>query len=182
MAESRFDPGGFYEFDLAAGVVRAGGGVRVMLLTSAAVAPLVSAAVEHGDLTPLRKLGKELGDQARQSLGEAAEGVASETVLGHAAAVVALFGWGCLGMERWGDALVVTLEGGPEADEGRLGVAALLGGVLSSLAGREVACVPAGGARFLVVAPEVAEQVWGWAQAGADVPAIVGRLASGSGA
>jgi hypothetical protein len=182
MTEPRFDPGGFYEFDLAKGVVRTAGGSRVLLLSAEAVVPLVAAAVKHGDLTPIRRLGKGLGEHVRTSLDAPVDGLTPETVLGHAAAVVALFGWGRLGMERWGDALVVVLEDVPEIDEHRLGVAALLGGLFSALAGREVACVPTKESRFLMLAPEVAEDVWGWTRAGADLPTVVGRLASGGGA
>jgi hypothetical protein len=177
MTEPQFDPGGFYEFDLAQGKVRTSRGARVLLLSAEALGPLVGAAVAAGDLTPIRRLGKELGEHARASLEGSADGHPPEAVLGHAAAVVALFGWGRLGMERWGDALVVSLEDMPTIDEQRLGVAALLGGLFSALGGREVACVPTGGARFLMVAPDVAEDVWGWTSSGADLPTIVGRLA-----
>lgn len=178
MTQTGFDPAGFYQFDLSEGTVQTRAGSRVLVLSSSALTPLVGAAVEHGDLTPVRRLGKELGDHAASNLGRPPADLAPEEVLGHVAGVVALFGWGRLRMERWGDAVVVRLDGAPTIDERRLGVAALLGGVFSSLAGQEVACVPADEDRFVLVDPSVAEKVWGWTRAGDDLPRLVGRLAA----
>jgi hypothetical protein len=174
--QSAFDPGGFFEFDLAEGAVRVRGGERVLVLSSDVVAPLVSAAVRNGDLTAVRKLGRDLGGAAGQSLGKPNEARA-EDVLSAAADVLSLFGWGRLRIERWGDALVAHVDGLPALDDDHLGVAALLGGLFSALADREVACVPASeGGTFLVVDPSVAQQVWKWSRNGENVPAIVSRL------
>ena len=61
MSNIGFDPKGFYEFDLARGAVSTRGGARVIVLSDTVVASLVSAAVETGDLTVLRELGKQIG-------------------------------------------------------------------------------------------------------------------------
>ncbi|MEC7521884.1 MAG: hypothetical protein VYE22_18515 [Myxococcota bacterium] len=178
MADASFDPGGYFEFDLAKGAVRARGGERVLVLSDDVLAPLISAAVEGGDLTAVRKMGRQLGDAVLGQLGGSAGERPIEEVLGHAAAILSLFGWGRLEMERWGDALVASLEALPALDDDHLGVAALLGGLLSALGGTEVACVPVGrGGRFMVVDPSVAQQIWKWARGGDDVGAIVSRLA-----
>jgi hypothetical protein len=174
-----FDPGAFFEFDLQGGEVRARGGHRVLVLSDTVVAPLVSAAVQNGDLTAVRRLGRHMGEEVAQSLGggDVAE-IPPEMVLGHAATVVSLFGWGRLRLERWGDALVARLEKLPELDADHLAIAALLGGLFSSLARHEVACVPVStDGRFLLVDPQIAEQVWNWSRAGDHVGTIVGRLA-----
>lgn len=177
MAEASFDPGGFYEFDLARGAVHARGAGRVLVLSDTVVAPLVSAAVGNGDLTSVRKLGRQLGEGVAGSLDAAASGSSSEDVLGRAANLLSLFGWGRLEVDSWGDALVAHLTGLPHLDEEHLGVAALLGGLFSSLADREVACVPVSKeGSFLVVDPSVAQQVWKWSRAGEDIAGIVGRL------
>ena len=65
----------------------------------------------------------------------------------------------------------------PALDDDHLGVAALLGGVFSSLAQREVSCVPADDRRFVIVDPGIAERIWGWSKDGADLSTIVGKLA-----
>ncbi len=178
MDEPRFDPSGFFDFDLTAGAVRARGGTRVLVLSDTVVAPLVSAAVASGDLTAMRRLGRHVGEEIRSSLGGSADGLSPETVLGHAASVLGLFGWGKLTLERWGDALVARIVSLPDLDETQLAFAALLGGLFSSLAQRDVACVPlAEAGAFILVDPGVAETVWSWAQSGDDVPSIVSRLA-----
>jgi hypothetical protein len=181
MDEPRFDPGGFFDFDLTAGAVRARGGTRVLMLSDTVVAPLVSAAVASGDLTAMRRLGRHVGEEIRTSIGGSADALAPETVLGHAASVLAMFGWGRLTMERWGDALVARIVSLPDLDESQLAFAALLGGLFSSLAQRDVACVPlAESGAFILVDPGVAETVWSWAQSGDEIGSIVSRLSPGS--
>lgn len=181
MAGERFDPGGFYEFNLSEGAVRARDGSRVLVLSDSVVAPLVSAAVKAGDLTPVRRLGRQVGQMVHESLGGDILKGSPEAVLGHAASALALFGWGRLGFERWGDALVAVLGQPPALDDDNLGVAALLGGLFSELAGKEVACVPADReGKFVLVDPTVAEQVWSWSKGGDELAAIVGKLAVGT--
>ena len=175
--EPRFDPGGFLEFDLAGGAVHVRSGARVLLLSDTVVAPLVSAAVAHGDLTAMRRLGRHIGEEVKRSLGRTPDELGADTVLGHAASVLALFGWGRLEIDRWGDALCARLTALPVLDDDHLAIAALLGGLFSSLAHHEVACVPVGSeGRFLLVDPQIAEQVWNWARQGDAVGTIVGRL------
>lgn len=173
-----FDPGAFFEFDLAKGAVSARGSGRVLVLTDEVVAPLISAAVEGGDLTAIRRLGRQLGEAAATGFEGSARDKSAQEVFGHAAAVLSLFGWGRLRVDRWGDALVATLDQLPHLDGEHLGVAALLGGLFSSLADEEVACVPVGeDGTFLLVDPSVAQQVWKWSRSGDGVALIVNRLA-----
>lgn len=176
MGEPAFDAGEFYEFDVSAGTVRTRSGNRVLVLSERVIRPLVEASLQKGDLTALRRLGKDIGEHVASFFEGPLGGLPPEVVLGHAAGVLSLFGWGKLGFERWGAALVAVLEGAPALDEGRLGTAALLGGAVSALAGREVACVPASTAHFLVVDPSIAEQVWSWAKEGLSLAELVGRL------
>jgi hypothetical protein len=171
------DPAGFFEFDLAGGEVRARSGHRVLVLSDTVVAPLVSAAVQNGDLTAVRRLGRHMGEEVANALGGELGDAPPDLVLGHAATVVSLFGWGRLHLERWGDALCARLEGLPQLDADHLAIAALLGGLFSALARKEVACVPVSAeGHFLLVDPHIAEQVWNWSRSGDDVAAIVGRL------
>lgn len=177
MAIPSFDPGDFFRIDLAQGSVHTRGDERVLVLSDNVVALLVSAAVRNGDLTALRELGRVVGGHAEDSLGVPATEATPEDVLSHARAALALFGWGRLELERWGDALATSLTNLPMLDEDHLGVAALLGGLVSALADAEVACVPVGEGRFLVVDPTVAEQVWTWSREGADLSTLVAHLA-----
>ena len=176
MHDGRFDPSGFYEFNLKGGTVRTRGGERVVMLSESVLSALVEAAARDGDLTPLRRLGELLGEQVLSGLDRPASVLTPEVVLGHTSAVTALFGWGGIGFERWGAALVVALRDKPELDEDELGAAALLGGMFSEISQRQVSCVPTGDSKFIMVDFEVAETVWGWYKDGADLAAIVGML------
>ena len=177
MPDIRFDPADYYHFDLARGAVQTRSGKRVVLLTDEVAAPLLELAVQTGDLTAIRELGTELGQQVMQALGESSDRLPPETVVDHIAILLGLFGWGKLQLERWGPAVVVRIDDLPIMDSEHLGAAALLGGLLSKLLDAEVACVPLRGPTFLVVDPSVAERVWTWSQQGADLTSILGRLA-----
>lgn len=181
MSEPQFDPGAFYEFNLAQGAVRARDGSRVIVLSDNVLAPLVSVAVKDGDLKPVRRLGRQLGEMIQESLGTSATSLPPELVVGHAAGVLALFGWGRLSIERWGDAIVARLSQLPILDDGSLGIAALLGGVFTELFGDEVACVPIGSemGTFVLLHPSVAQDVWAWSKEGLDLGSIVARLRRG---
>jgi hypothetical protein len=173
-----FDPGGFYAFDLSRGAVQTKHGQRVLVVESDVVATLIATAAKHGDLTAVRALGKHVGEYAARSLGGDLTHATPEAVTTHAAGVLALLGWGALQLERWGDALVLKLEGAPALDSEQLGVSALLGGALTSLTGRDVACVPvSGGQCFIVVDPSIAEHVFQWTRAGQTIAQIVDKLA-----
>ncbi len=182
MAEPSFDPGAFFTFDLRGGQVATRAGRRVLVLSDTVLAPLVAAAVANGDLTAVRRLGRHIGEEVRASLGGSADEIPVDVVLGHLGGILALFGWGKVHLDRWGDALVARIEHGPSIDTEQLALAALLGGLFSSVTARDVACVPVGeNVEFILVAPAIAETVWGWARAGENVAAIVARLAPGGG-
>jgi hypothetical protein len=56
-------------------------------------------------------------------------------------------------------------------------VAALLGGMFSTLASAEVACVPiARTTKYIMVDPRIAEQVWAWSKSGDNLATIASRL------
>lgn len=172
-----FDPGGYFAFDLARGAVHTRHGERVLVLASDVLGPLVSTAVRQGDLTAVRMLGKRIGEDAQRSLGNDVKSAAPESVTTHASGMLSLLGWGTLQLERWGQALVLVLEGAPSLDNERLGLAALLGGLLTSLGGRDIACVPVDGSRFVIVHPSIAEAVWSWSKDGKDLASVIARLA-----
>jgi hypothetical protein len=174
---SGFDPGGYYAFDLSRGSVETRHGDRVLILSTDTVGPLVSLAVKHGDLTAVRALGKRIGEDAARSLGSDVRRATPEAVVTHASGTLALLGFGSLALERWHDALVLSLSGAPPLDSEHLGLAALLGGLLTSLGGRDIACVPVeNGSRFVVVHPMIAEEVWTWSKEGQNVAQIVMKL------
>jgi membrane protein YqaA with SNARE-associated domain len=178
MTETSFEPGGFFQFDLAKGSIRSKGGGRVLVVSEGVLAPLINTAVGQGDLTAVRSLGSQLGSMVASALGAAANGLSPAQVIGYAGSVMSLFGWGRLRLEQWGDALVLQVDGLPPLDEDNLAVAALLGGMFSMLSATEVACVPIGRtSRYMMVDPRIAEQVWTWSKEGDSLPTISSKLA-----
>lgn len=174
-----FDPAGFFQVDPVAGEAHVRGGGRVLVLSDTVVAPLVSTAVQNGDLTAVRRLGRHMGEIVRGGLGGSPDALPAELVLSHARSVVSLFGWGALEVERWGAAIVLRLTHFPALDPDQLAMAALLGGLMSALAQREAACVPLDTAgAFLMCDPHIAEEVWGWSRQGKSVAEIIGALQS----
>jgi len=179
----QFDAAGYYAFDLQSGEVRTRAGRRVLILDCDAMGPLISTAVKHGDLTAVRTLGHKIGDQINGACGGAANGLGSQEVMASASAVVGLLGFGRLSLEAWGPAVVLKLEGAPDMDEERLGLAALLGGMLASIVGQDCGCVPVGGdGHFVVVDPKVAGQIWSWAQDGKPLASVIARIVDGEAA
>jgi len=177
MADEDFDPGGVFQFDLAQGSIRTRSTGRVLVLTDRALGPLINAAVNNGDLTAIRNLGSALGTMVAGSLGKAASLLSPGQVIGHAGSVMSLYGWGRLKLELWGDALVLQVDGLPDLDEDNLAVAALLGGLFSTLCSTEVACVPLSRTtKYIMVDPQVAERVWAWSKEGDNLATIAGRL------
>ncbi len=180
-------PEGFYSFDLGRGVVLGGQEAstnhssRMMVVTDGLMRDLVSAAVHSGDLSALRHFGRQLGEQSLRFLEGDAVGFSSadpSAAVYAIRSVVALFGFGHFGLERWGDALVARLGGAPELDGDRLGLGALLGGMFSVLTGNEVACVPTPEEdAFVLVDPSVADDVWGMSRAHGELGALIGGLA-----
>ena len=74
---------------------------------------------------------------------------------------------------------MLDVDGLPPLDEDNLAVAALLGGLFSTLSKSEVACVPvARTSKYVMVDPSVAEQVWAWSKGGENLAAITARLSS----
>ena len=179
MNDSQFDPGGFFQFDLAHGRVRTRGGARVLVLAENVLAPLIVTAVQSGDLTAIRQLGSQLGSIVAQSLPAPASTLPPQVVISHAGGVMSLYGWGRLKLEQWGGALVLVVEGLPPLDEDNLAVAALLGGIFSTLCSAEVACVPmARTTKYIMVDPRIAEQVWTWSKSGDNLATIASKLSS----
>jgi membrane protein YqaA with SNARE-associated domain len=179
MNDTQFDPGGFFQFDLAHGRVRTRGGARVLVLAENVLAPLIVTAVQSGDLTAIRQLGSQLGSIVAQSLPAPATSLPPQVVISHAGGVMSLYGWGRLKLEQWGGALVLVVEGLPPLDEDNLAVAALLGGIFSTLCSAEVACVPmARTTKYIMVDPRIAEQVWTWSKSGDNLATIASKLSS----
>ncbi len=115
---------GTLSFDLAEGLVRLGGEMRLVVPASALMA-LWGATSPSARRVFGRALGEAIGrTAARRLASEDADArrvmleVSPESALSELAAAWALAGLGALGMERWGRALVFVVKGSPLGGDG----------------------------------------------------------------
>ncbi len=154
---------------------------RVVTLPVEVLRRVVAMAMQGGDLTVLRVAGKMLADAARAGLegrDTQVHALPATVVFAQARQALAYAGWGSLDVERWGNALVVLLRQAPGLDTEQLGIAALLGGLFSTLALRDVACVPMDEHRFLCIDPSLAEAAWNWSKTGRSLYSVLSELES----
>src|SRR5690606_40271943 len=106
--------------------------------------------------------------------------VCSSDLLDQLSLEVALMGFGVLGLERWGRALVFTLEDSPFGDAGDALVAGLLEGALQRAFSREAVvvrlCREENTARFLVTGRSGADRVSEWLRSGVGWGEALARL------
>jgi len=151
-------------FDLPRGAVHAAEGERALLVSSDALSHLlVAAGKEIGSIVAIQ-VGAAMGKRAVERLGGpfALHDASIEDVVTALGIEVALGGFGALGLERWGRAMVLTVDHAPPV-EGF--IAPMLQGALEAAAGKAVRClVIASGRpmRILVASVPTVERVRGW--------------------
>ncbi len=115
MAVPSFDPTHAVRFDVPRGHVSAGSeGERVLLVPAAALDDIVLSASPEAVESLGRGLGASIGRRAAARMG-GAEGATLEAFVTQLAGEAAIAGIGTLGIERWGRALVIVVEGSPLA-------------------------------------------------------------------
>jgi hypothetical protein len=171
MDTSTFDPTRAVVFDLARGQVALESGGSLLLLP----AEVVATACAQLDATIVRQLGAALGKQAgarvRKRLAQA--GAASlEQIVEQLAGELSLGGFGSLSVERWGQALVVRVDGYPLAGHGQELLGGYVEGALSASVEREVTAQPlertAQSLRFLLCNRSAGAKVKAWMLAGSS--------------
>ena len=181
MAQTRFDPSQAVKFDLGRGVVQLDGSADRVLVPADALLALCSSAGDEATRDFGRKIGSEVGRRAAGRLGTAAE-AGLEDVLEHLGGDLALAGFGSLGIERWGRALVMTVSDSPLGAAGDSLLAAVLEGAIQRALGRDVSVVPLSRdgqwARLLVVGDKAATRVRGWLAEGVAWGDALARLHS----
>lgn len=135
---------GTLSFDLAEGLVRLGGEARVLLPASVLLS-IVGAATGDARRAFGRALGESIGHVATIRMKEedfaaplALVDASPEAALSELAAAWALAGLGSLGMERWGRALVMSIDNSPLGREGDELLEVVLEGALESATERRV--------------------------------------------
>lgn len=135
---------GTLSFDLAEGLVRLGGEARI-LLPASVVLDIVGAATDDVRQAFGRALGVSIGNVAKIRMKEedfaaplAMVDASPEAALSELAAAWALAGLGALGMERWGRALVMTVDNSPLGREGDEWLESVLEGAFEGATGRRM--------------------------------------------
>lgn len=171
-------------FDLARGRVECGG--EHVLVPADALVDLCKQAGSEAVTDFGRRLGTAAGRRVAERLGDGAPGATLEEVLDHLGGELALLGLGSLGLERWGRALVLVVEGGPFGQQLDLLLGAVLEGALQRAFGRDCRAAKLARddrtVRFLIASSNAASLVSQWLGAGVSYGDALTRLQQTTGA
>jgi hypothetical protein len=165
-------------FDLVRGRVDCGG--EHVLVPAEALVDLCRHAGDDAVADFGRRLGTAAGRRVAERLGEGGASATLEEVLDHLGGELALLGLGSLGLERWGRALVLTVDGGPFGQQLDRLLGAVLEGALQRAFGRD--CHAAKlvrddrRVRFLIANAKSAGQVSQWLGSGLSYGDALTRL------
>jgi hypothetical protein len=169
MDTSTFDPTGAVVFDLDRGQVTLEGGGALLLMPAEVMATICGQL----DAGVIRQLGVALGRQAGARVrARLAQVVAPsvELMVDQLGGELALAGFGTLGIERWGQALVVRLEGYPLGSHAQELLGGYIEGALAAAVARELTAMPlertAESLRLLLCNKTASAKVKNWLLAG----------------
>jgi len=181
MVAPSFDATHAVQFDLSRGSVRSGSEQdRVLLVPTNALTHLVAAAPPEAAEALGHALGEAIGRRARARLQDVAT-ASIEAVVTQLAGETALAGIGAVGVERWGRALVVVVEGSPLASPL---LVPLIASALEATFARRVWCTllssEGQAARVLVASERGVERVRSWIASGVPWGDALTRLQGGA--
>lgn len=139
MDTSSFDPTRAVVYDLSRGQVSLQGRSPVLVLAAEALAQVCGRL----DVASLRQFGGVLGKQAGTRIRERLNAASAtlETMVDQLGGEVGIAGLGSLAIERWGQALVVRIEGCPLGATGYELMSAYLEAALQVTVEREVSAL-----------------------------------------
>jgi hypothetical protein len=180
MSARSFDPTRAVRFDLPSGNVRTErDDGRVVLVPKAALDDLLRSAPLEAVDALARALGAAIGRRAASSMGDP-QSVSIDAFVAHLAGEAAIAGLGVLGVERWGRALVVSIEDFPLV-ETMLGP--FVASALEVASSRRVWCTLLSrddrAARVLVASEQTAGRVRDWIASGVAWGEAVVKLHGG---
>ena len=180
---TRFNPSGSVSFDLVRGRVDCGG--DHVLVPADALVDLCRSAGDEAVSDFGRRLGTAAGRRVAERLGDTSS-ASLEEVLEHLGGELALLGLGSLGLERWGRALVLTVDGGPFGQQLDRLLGAVLEGALQRAFARDVHAVKLGRddrqVRFLIASAASAGKINEWLGSGLSYGDALARLQQSAGA
>ena len=175
---TRFNPSGSVSFDLVRGRVDCGG--EHVLVAADALVDLCRAAGDEAVSDFGRRLGTAVGRRIAERLGDGTASATMEEVLDHLGGELALAGLGSLGLERWGRALVLTVDGSPFGQQLDRLLAAVLEGALQRAFGRDCRAAKLmrddRQVRFLITNASSAEKVAEWVGSGQSYGDVLARF------
>jgi hypothetical protein len=165
-------------FDLATGQVDTGTGERLLLIPLATLDEFAATAGVEMASRLARGVGVSIGKRLAQRLGSA-DGVRAATLESFVtdfAREVALSGWGSLSLERWGKAMLISVDHAPVKE--RALMAALIEGAIEAAAGSEVHGTLLTGepVRVLLTSAHAASRARSWTAEGASAGEVIARL------
>jgi|HubBroStandDraft_2_1064218.scaffolds.fasta_scaffold35529_2 hypothetical protein len=166
-------------FDLATGQVETDAGERLLLIPHSVLDELAETEGMQTASRLARGIGASIGRRVAGKLGsiDGVRGASLEAFVTELALQMAISGWGSPSLERWGKAMVVSVDHAPVKERGL--VAALVESTVGAAADREVhGVVLAGGGpvRVLLTSAKGAVQVRGWMAEGVSGGEIIARL------
>jgi len=169
-------------FDLVRGRVECGG--QQVIIAAEALVDLCRAAGDEAVSDFGRRLGTAAGRRVAERLGDGTAGASLEDVLEHLGGELAILGLGSLGLERWGRALVLTVESSLGAQLDRL-LGAVLEGALQRAFGRDAHATKLARddrhVKFLIASAASASKVNQWLMSGVGYADALSRLQSQQG-
>jgi hypothetical protein len=180
---TRYNPSGSVSFDLVRGRVDCGG--DHVLVPADALVDLCRSAGDEAVSDFGRRLGTAAGRRVADRLGDTSSATLEE-VLEHLGGELALLGLGSLGLERWGRALVLTVDGGPFGQQLDRLLGAVLEGALQRAFGRDVRAAKLvredRQVRFFIASAASAGKVSEWLGSGLSYGDVLARLQQSAGA
>ncbi len=178
-----FDPSYALEFDIGRGQIRMANAAERVVVPCDALLALCQGASEDAVRDFGRRLGTEAGRVMNDRLGQAWQ-ASLETVVEHLGGELALMGLGSLGLERWGQALVLSISHSPLGAGGDLLLGSVLEGAMQRSFGRDVVAIKlvrdADQVRFLIAGHSGAHRVTDWLAQGVSWGDALSRLAGGA--
>ena len=180
MAEPHFDPSGMLQIDIGRGIVQLQGASPRSVVPADALVALCHEAGFEALVDFGRKWGTELGARVAGRLGADVASGSVEAWVAQLGGEWALSGLGELGFERWGKALVISIEASPLGRDGAPLMEAILAGALQRGASRDLRVVALGfeadRLRLVVLSPAAADVARQWIEGGSQWGDVLVRL------
>ncbi|HEY5960376.1 MAG TPA: hypothetical protein VIV60_27670 [Polyangiaceae bacterium] len=190
MSEPNFDPAQALQIDLSRGqlTLRSQTGPTAtgpnaasrLLIPTEGLLDLLSTSSPDAIAALGAGIGTDMGRRVHERLGSAIERASVELYLEHLGGELALSGFGCLLVERWGHALVLCIEGQRDSEALSTLLGSMLEAAIQRSLSRDVVVIQLtkteGTIRFLVAGRHAEGPVKDWLATGMSYGDVLTRL------